>query len=188
MAIHDWSLISGLDDDFFSRFFLISNYGISLIMQFSLWMLRFNNGYQFAILKGSHTNALFYTPTRLIWLLFIGIVISILLICGIVIVHHKIKNNNVVHPIILNGGLNNIAHNMPLLSIYQAFFLSFIVAFSSIFLIIIKYNYNYKNYPPSTIIQIQLTIHLFVNIIFPITLVSRKKYFLKYLLREIRLF
>ena len=185
MAIHDWSLISGLDDDFFSRFFLISNYSISLIMQFSLWMLRFHNGYQFAILKGSHTNALFYTPTRLIWLLFIGIVISILLICGIVIVHHKIKNNNVVNPIILNGGLNNIAHNMPLLSIYQAFFLSFIVAFSFIFLIIIKY---LLFQPPSTIIQIQLTIHLFVNIIFPITLVSRKKYFLKYLLREIRLF
>ena len=184
MAIHDWSWISALDDDFFSRFFLVSNYGFSLIMQFSLWMLRVNNGYQFAILKGSHTNALFYSPARLIWMSFIGIVISIWLICGIVIAYQKIKNNNVVNPIILNGNLNNIAHNMPLISIYQAFFLFFIVAFSMFFIIITKY----LSFQPPIIIQIQLTVHLFLHIIFPITLVSRKKYFLKYLLREIRLF
>ena len=184
MAIHDWSLISGLDDDFFSRFFLISNYGISLIMQFSFWMLRFNYGYQFAILKGSHTNALYYSPARLIWLLYVGIVISIWLICGILIGYQKIKNNNVVNPIILNGNLNNIAHNMPLISIYQAFFVVFIVAFSLSFVIITKY----LLLQPPIIIQIQLTVYIFLNIILPITLVSRKKYFLKYLLREIRLF
>ena len=153
-------------------------------MQFSLWMLGYNNDYQFAILKGSHTNALFYSPARLIWLSFIGIVNSIWLICGIVIVHQKIKNNNAVNPIILNGNLNNIAHNMPLISIYQAFFLFFIVAFSMFFVLITKY----LSFQPPIIIQIQLTVYLFLNIIFPITLVTRKKYFLKYLLREIRLF
>ena len=184
MAIHDWSLISGLDDDFLSRFFLISNYGISFIMQFSLWMLRFNNGYQFALLKGSHTNALFYSPARLIWLSFIGIVISIWLICGIVIAYQKIKNNNVINPIIPNGNFNNIAHNMPLISIHQAFFLFFIVAVSFFFVMITKY----LSFQPPSIIQIQLTVFLFLNIIFPITLVKRKKYFLKYLLREIRSF
>ena len=183
MAIHNWSWISALDDDFFSRFFLISNYGISLIMQFSLWMLGYNNDYQFAILKGSHTNALFYSPARLIWPLFVGIVFSILLVCGIVIAHQKIKNNNVVNPIILNGDLNNIAQNVPLVSNYQAFFLFFIAAFSSISVVIIV---KYLEFEPPIIIHI--TFHLFYHIIFPITLVSRKKYFLKYFLREIRLF
>ena len=183
MAIHGWSWISALDDDFFSRFFLVSNYGFSLIMQFSLWMLGYNNDNQFAMLKGSHTNALSYSPARLIWPLFVGIVFSILLICGVMIAHQKIKSNNVVNPIILNGHLNNNAQNMPLLSNYQAFFLFFIAAFSSIFVFIIVKHLEFE--PP---IIIDITFHLFYHTIFPITLVFRKKYFLKYLLREIRSF
>ena len=181
MAIYDWSWVSTVDEEFFSRFFLIFNIGVSLIMQLSLWMLGNDKGNLFALLKGSYANTLFHSLSRFFWPIFVGIIFSVLIICGILIVYQKIKSNNSVNPIILNNNLNNIVYNNPLITTCHTFSLLFTVVCCVIIITISRY---LKIQIPTYSVTVNLLCHIF----FPFILVSRKREFIKYLLKEIKEF
>ena len=125
-----------LDDGFFARFISLFNIGISLFTQLSLWMLGAFHGDNFAAWKGSYLNALNHSPSRLFWPFFVGFICSILLILGIILVYQKIKNNNIVNPII--GNINNNVYDKPLVTTFQATVLLFIVSFFLIIILMTK--------------------------------------------------
>ena len=182
MAIYDWSRVSILDDEFFSRFFLFFNIGITLIMELSLWMLGTNNYYIYGFFKGAFTNVTpWHSPSRNFFPLFAAIVFCSLLICGLFIAYQKIRHRNVVNPIILNGHFNNICLNSPLVTTFHTFLLLFVLACCISVISSFKY---FLGIQKSVIIGV--TIHLFFHIIFPNILVSRKREFITYLIREIK--
>ena len=185
MAIYDWSRVSILDEEFFSRFFLFFNIGISLIMELSLWMLGTNNDYIYGFFKGTFTNVIpWHSPLRNFFPLFAATVFCSLLICGLFIAYQKIRHRNDVNPIILNGNghFNNICLNSPLVTTFHTFLLLFVLA--CCISIIASFKYLLLGIQKSVIIGV--TIHLFFHIIFPNILVSRKREFITFLIREIK--
>ena len=181
MAIYDWSGVSILEEEFFSRFFSFFNMGASLLMAILFWMLGTNNDYSFAFFKGSYTNTIYHSPSKLSLSLFSGIVFCICLICGVFIAYQKIRYNIAVDPNISNGQFNNIACNAPLITTYKTFLLLLVppccITVMSIFKHFLKMQEG---------ALISLTIHLFFHVFFPMILVSRKKEFMTYLFREIK--
>ena len=178
MLINAWNRMCALDDGFFARFISLFNIGISFLTQFSLWMLGAFYGDNFAAWKGSYLNTLNYSSSRLFWPFFVGFICSILLILGIILVYQKIKNNNIVNPII--GNINNNVHNKPLVTTFQAAVLLFIVLCFLITVLVSKLKL-YRDTP-----LVGMTAQFFCFILFPILLVPNKNKCIKFLLSELK--
>ena len=178
LAINKWSYICSLDEDFWSKFILRFNVGFSLITQFSRCMFGSMNNQTFGLLKGSYLDV-FLEPHQLFWPIFVSIIVFISITGGIILVVQKIRYKNVVNPIILNPiypNFNVVALNKPLLST------SFTFALLGFFSILYISTIIYKN----NVVGIRTTICIFAYIIVPISVLSIKTTFRKFLFQEIK--
>ena len=179
LSIYKWSHVCSLDEDFWSKFILHFNVGFSLNTQLSRWMLRSMNNQRFGQLKGSHIDV-FPKSYLLFWPLFVGTIILISIIGGIIIVIQKIRYKKVVNPIKLNPinpNFNVLALNKPLLSTSFTFVL--LGSFSILCISSIINKGIHEN-------QLGSMMYIFTYIIVPIMVLSIKTTFRKFLFREIK--
>ena len=180
LAIKVWSRVCAIDENFFARFIFLFNAGFSLITQFSRWLSGSLNGLEFAIYKGSYTDAL--SDTIIFWPIFTSILIIVLIVGGVTIIREKYYNQKeLVSQVINISKFNNMAYNKPLLNTRHSFISMFIIAsLFVVYCIVLLFS------PHTYDATLDVIMQLFFYIVFPTSVMSTRICFAKFIFREIQ--
>ena len=184
IAINNWSLVCSLDEDFFSKFLLLFNVAISLITQFSRWIMGFLEDVIFAVLTGS---CKIEFSSRFFWPLFITIIIGILLVGSIIIILQKNKNRKSIDNTISDSNMNITVYNSPMFKTSDTAFILCILIVCCIITLLFYYIPTSNTYGRDECFLIYCVLVTFFDyVIFPIVVMARKITFRSYVFNEIK--
>ena len=181
LVICSWNHICYLDEDFWAKFILRFNFGLTLSTQLLLWMLGNSENTQNGVFNGSFQGK----HTSVFWPIITFLTVLLLPICGIITIYHKYKIRNDVISINLNPEFNNVKLNKPMINGISVVVLSMInigMVITIYFLLSSSDFFIKSKYLLYINVIFQFPLYIFI----PIVVLLRKTTFRTFLWREIK--